>query len=101
MKKSQARYRLDASRDLILRLFDYRCIMCGVPTREVHEIVPISHGASSLAGRNRVPLCGHGSAENHHDWAHRVGTRVSIPILQEKRADFLRKKWARHGERAS
>ena len=101
MKNSQARKQLDASRDLILRLFDYRCIMCGAPTREVHEIVPISHGASSLAGRNRVPLCGHGSTENHHDWAHRVGTRVSIPILQEKRAEFLRKKWARHGERAS
>ena len=93
MKKSQARMKLDASRDLILRLFDYRCIMCGAPTREVHEIVPVSHGASSLAGRNRVPLCGHGSTENHHDWAHRVGTRVSIPILQEKRAEFLRKKW--------
>ena len=100
MKQSKARAKLESSRELILRIFDYRCIICGAPTREVHEIIPISHGEIALAGRNRVPLCGYGSTENHHDWAHRVGTRMSIPILQEKRAEFLRKKWARRGERA-
>lgn len=93
MNKSRARLELDRTRNLVLSIFDYKCIICGTPTREVHEIVPISHGRKYLAVRNRVPLCGYGSMENHHDWAHRVGTRNSIPLLQEKRAEFLRKKW--------
>ena len=92
-KRSKAREYLEQTRELVLKIFDYRCIMCGVPTREVHEIEPISHGKKSLAVRNRVPLCGFGSQHNHHDWAHRIGTRNSIPILLEKRAEFLRKKW--------
>lgn len=88
MSKSDARIYLAETSDLILKIFDYKCIMCGRLTNVVHEVVPISHGKSALAGKNRVPLC-----NKDHDWAHRVGTRVSIPILREKRHEFLRKKW--------
>lgn len=94
MKNNSAlRLELNRTKSLVLSIFDGRCIMCGCPTREVHEILPISHGRRALAVANRVPLCGGGSRNNHHDWAHRIGTRVSIPILQEKRAEFLRRKW--------
>lgn len=95
LSKSKQRQYLDSTRDFILRIFDYRCVICGAPTKEVHEIKPISHGKKSLAGRNRVPLCGFGSINNHHDWAHRIGTNKSIPILLEKREEFLRRKWKR------
>lgn len=87
--KSKSRIYLAQTKERILKLFDYKCIMCGKPTREVHEIVPISHGKKSLAGKNRVPLC-----RGCHGWAHNVGTRNSVPILSEKRAEFLRKKWS-------
>ena len=91
--KSKAREHLEQTRELVLKIFDNKCIMCGRPTKEVHEIIPISHGKKYLAVKNRVPLCGNGSKDNHHDWAHRIGTRNSIPTLLEKRAEFLRKKW--------
>ena len=96
VSKSEARIYLAETRDLVLKIFDYKCIMCGKPTNVVHEIIPISHGKHALAMRNRVPLCGWPSNPSNgscHDWAHRIGTRNSIPILQEKRAEFLRKKW--------
>lgn len=88
MNKSKLRQELDRTRNLVLFLFENSCIICGRFTKEVHEITPISHGKKALAVKNRVPLC-----SEHHDWAHRVGTRNSIPILQEKRAEYLRRKW--------
>ena len=93
MAKSKAREYLENTRELVLMIFDSRCILCGRYTREVHEIVPISHGKKALAVKNRVPLCGFPNDSNCHAWAHNVGTRKSIPILLEKRAEFLRKKW--------
>lgn len=101
MSRSKSRIYLEQTRELVLKIFDYQCIMCGKYTREVHEIIPISHGKKSLAVKNRVPLCGFPHDENCHEWAHKVGTRKSIPILQEKRAEFLRRKWERRGERTS
>ena len=91
---SNARIYLDQTRELVLKIFDNKCIMCGRPTKEVHEIITISHGKKHLAVKNRVPLCGNGSKDNHHDWAHRIGTRNSIPVLLEKRAEFLKRKWS-------
>jgi hypothetical protein len=42
----------------------------------------------SLGGKvsfeNSVPLC-----FVHHDWAHRIGTNKSAPILEEKRKQRL------------
>lgn len=93
MLKSKARIYLDQTRELVLKIFDNKCIMCGRPTKEVHEIIPISHGKKYLAVKNRVPLCGFPSDSSCHEWAHKVGTRKSIPVLLEKRAEFLRKKW--------
>lgn len=87
MQKSRARQQLALYHDLYLRIFEFRCIMCGKPTNVLHEIIPISHGKSSLVGKNRVPLC-----LEHHTWAHE-STKKSIPILVEKRKEFLRRKW--------
>lgn len=85
--QSQARKKLSKFKDLYLRIFEYKCIMCGVYAKVLHEIIPISHGKIALKGINRVPLC-----NKDHTWAQN-GTRKSIPILQEKRREFLRKKW--------
>ena len=74
---------LKKDHDLILKLFGYRCIVCGRPTKEVHEIIPISRGVKSLAIKNRVPLC-----RKDHTWAHE-STNKSIPILQEKRRNHI------------
>lgn len=79
----------DTTHDLILWLFDGRCVMCTRPTRTVHEIVPRSHGKMSMIIKNRVPLCN----ECHHEWAHGKGTRNSIPILEQKRKEFLIRKF--------
>lgn len=85
---SKSRDRLKSSRLIILRLFDYRCVLCGSPTRQVHEIVPLSHGKMSIAGKNQVPLC-----TKDHVLAHGRGTRHSILLLQDARKRFLEIKW--------
>ena len=81
---SKARDALRKDRQTILDLFDSRCLVCGAKTDIIHEIIPISHGKNSLKIENRVPLC-----LVHHDWAHSVGTNNSIPILQQKREEYL------------
>lgn len=89
MAKSKARQELDKDRDFLLWLFDSQCLICGKPTNVLHEIIPISRGKSSLVWRNRVPLC-----DLHHiPWAHGIGTNNTIPILQEKRKEFLIRKF--------
>ena len=90
--KSKARQELDLSRDLILWLFDNRCLMCGKPSKVIHEVVPISHGKTSLRIQNRVILC-----DAHHNWAH-DSTNVSITILQSKRKKFLIRKFGLENE---
>ena len=90
--KSKARQELDLSRDLILWLFDNRCLMCGKPSNVIHEVVPISHGKASLIIQNRVILC-----DEHHSWAH-SSTSVSIPILQSRRKKFLIRKFGLENE---
>lgn len=83
-KKSPARIALEKDREFILWLFDSRCVRCGLPTGVIHEVIPISHGKSSLVWRNRVPVC-----TACHEWAHAIGTNKSIPILQAKRKEYL------------
>lgn len=80
---SKERAYLKKDHDLVLKLFDHRCIVCGRKTNEVHEIIPISNGKKYLAIRNRVPVC-----RKCHLWAHN-STKVSIPILQEKRELYI------------
>ena len=87
MKKSNARLQLDKDRGFILWLYDSKCVWCGAPTKTVHEIVPISHGKSTLLPKNRVPLC-----VRCHLLAHENTTR-SIPILQDKRKQYLYRKF--------
>ena len=88
MSKSKAREYLDKDRNFLLWLFDYKCLMCGRETNVIHEIVPISSGKKALVWKNRVTLC-----QKDHAWAHDVGTNNSIPILQEKRKEFLIRKF--------
>lgn len=87
MKKGKARQELDKDRDFILWLFDSKCIWCGAPATTIHEIVPISHGKVALAMKNRVLLC-----LVCHDLAH-SNMRTTAPILQEKRKQFLVRKF--------
>jgi len=86
-QKSKLRIALEKDRDFILWLYDSRCIRCGMPSGMVHEIVPISHGRESLFWKNRVVIC-----PSCHAWAHDIGTNKSIPILQEKRKEYLLRK---------
>ncbi len=88
MKKSKARLELDKDREIILWLFDNKCVKCGRNTNIIHEVIPISHGKVALHWKNRVTVC-----NVCHDWAHSVGTNNSIPILQEKRKEFLIRKF--------
>lgn len=88
MAKSKAREELDKDRDFILWLYDNSCIMCGRPTNTIHEVIPVSHGKIALQVNNRVTLC-----QKDHSWAHDIGTNNSIPILQEKRKEFLIRKF--------
>ena len=82
--KSKARQELEKDREMILQLFHNRCLVCGIPSQEIHEILPISRGKVALVPENRVVIC-----RKHHDWAHKVGTNISIPILQAKREEYL------------
>ena len=77
-------HKKDINADVILSLFEYRCLRCRRSCTTVHEIVPRSHGSNSLDPSNRVPLCD----ECHHNWAHR-NTRASIPELQRLRVEYL------------
>lgn len=88
IKKSKARQELDKDRDFILWMYDGKCLICGKPSIVIHEVVPISHGRKALLPKNRIVLC-----NVHHDWAHSIGTNNSIPILQEKRKEFLIRKF--------
>ena len=81
---SKNREKLRISKGLVLWLFDFRCIICGKPSNEVHEIIPVSHGSRANLIKNRVVIC-----RNHHTWAHNIGTNKSIIILREKRKEFL------------
>lgn len=82
-KMSWEREYLKKDHDLILKLFDHRCIVCGRRTNEIHEIIPISHGKKYLAIKNRVPVC-----RKHHIEAHN-STKRSIPELQELRKRYI------------
>jgi len=75
---------LKKDHDLVLKLFDYRCIVCGKKTNEVHEVVPISNGRKYLAIKNRVPL-----DRRCHERAHE-STRASIPHLKIKRENYIK-----------
>ena len=75
---------VDEDKKKVLDLFQHRCILCGTWTNMVHEIHPRSSGKGAMAIENRVPLC-----SEHHNWAHSVGTKKSVPILQKRRTEIL------------
>lgn len=79
---------MEKDRARILWLFDERCVRCWAPSRTIHEIEPISHGSHATNWKNRVVIC-----KTCHNWAHDVGTKISIPILKALRQEFLIKKF--------
>jgi len=81
-KKNQ--YPPDPDYDRIMEMFRRRCVHCPRAAVTVHEIIPKSSGKIAMNIENRVPLCA-----EHHDWAHREGTKVSIPVLQKVREKVL------------
>lgn len=69
-----------------------RCIRCNYTNcLTIHEIHPRSHfgnNGTPFTIENCVLLCG-----ECHDWAHRLGTKQSIPVLT-----LLQQEWeAKHG----
>lgn len=69
---NRAKYRkLDLeTRDIVLARDRYSCVVCGIPSREVHEIVPRSRFGSRRMHEcfkvgNRITLC-----RSHHEEAH-------------------------------
>lgn len=68
----------------LLEKFKYRCVKCQKNFVTIHECVPRSQGKDSMLITNRVPIC-----LECHDWAHRVGTKVSAPILLQLRSERL------------
>lgn len=75
----------DVDADVILHIFEYRCLRCRKPATTVHEIVPKSHGRfDAMKPSNRVPLCD----DCHHNWAH-ANTSESIPELTLMRTTYL------------
>lgn len=63
----------------IFEITNYRCLRCNRPADVLHELTPKSK-APKIWDRqdNRIPLdsfC--------HEWAHRVGSKISKPILTE------------------
>ena len=67
----------------ILKLYRYKCIRDRRPTEVLHEIKPRSLGGK-VSFDNSVPLCA-----ECHEWAHRVGTNESAPILEMIRKQRL------------
>ncbi len=65
----------------LLEQFNHRCVKCQRFYDTIHECVPRSQGKDSMLVTNRVPIC-----VKCHDWAHRIGTKVSAPILLQFRS---------------
>lgn len=77
----------------IVKLFKGRCVRCQRPYNTIHECVPRSQGKAAMEEDNRVPIC-----DKCHDWAHRVGTRVSAPILLKAREKRLEQYYGNNKE---
>lgn len=83
-QKKKLRKNYDPSELKLLEIFKHRCVKCQRPFDTIHECVPRSQGKSSMDFDNRVPIC-----TDCHDWAHRVGTKVSALILLDLREKRL------------
>lgn len=77
----------DRWKPIILQAFDNKCLICGYKTEIVHEFVP-GHGDFAMLPENRAPLC-----DRCHNWAHRVGTKVSRQRLVELNEIYFRNKY--------
>lgn len=84
--------RTKAFENQIYFYYGRRCIRCNHTDRlTIHEIHPRSHfgnNGTPFTVQNCVLLCG-----NCHEWAHGLGTNLSIPALT-----LLQQEWeAKHG----
>jgi len=72
-------------KQLVLKIFEYRCASCGEPAGTVHEMIPRARGKKSLTFRNRIPLC-----HKQHDIEHQFGASPErIRNLQIVREEYL------------
>lgn len=78
----------------IVKLFKGRCVRCQRVYDTIHECIPRSQGIDSMRRENRVLICA-----KCHDWAHRVGTKVSAPILQDAREKRLEQYYGNNEEK--
>ena len=75
----------------IFELFHYRCIRCGQKAITLHERKPKSLNINWKDPENRDPLC-----FKCHNWAHRVGTKISAPLLKICRRERLKEYATQH-----
>lgn len=68
----------------LYELFHGRCVRCNQRAVTIHEIIPRSHGKGTMEKENRIPICA-----ECHSWAHDIGTKTSIPVLQQYRNDAI------------
>lgn len=69
-------------KQLVLKIFEYRCAICSRPAGTVHEIIPRARGKKSFIFRNRIAIC-----NEHHDEEHRLGASPErIKYLQRIRS---------------
>lgn len=78
--------RSDPDYEIIVEMFRERCVHCNRVYNVIHEMLPRSSGKNAMKIDNRVPLC-----YNCHDWAHSVGTNVSMPVLVKDRERALKR----------
>jgi 5-methylcytosine-specific restriction endonuclease McrA len=68
----------------LYEIFHGRCVRCHSRAVTIHEIIPRSHGKEMMEMDNRIPIC-----HSCHVWAHDIGTKTSIPVLQQYRIEAL------------
>lgn len=70
----------------IFEITNYKCLRCNQPADVLHELTPKSKAPRTWRKPdNRIPLdfrC--------HEWAHRVGSKISKPILTELWAERIK-----------
>ena len=72
----------------IFEYYNYKCVRCSKPAEVIHEIIPKSRRPYTWMDiENRIPLC-----VECHNWAHKVGSRNSIPELVKQKKQYATNK---------